>query len=75
MWVDRGGSGRVPLAGILVVGFLLIISVMMFIGLIQRVGMLQVNRMLIFTGDQGRKVIKNLYPLRCSLCVNTCSRP
>jgi len=61
VWVDRGGSGRVPLAGILVVGFLLIISVMMFIGLIQRVGMLQVNRMLIFTGDQGRKVIKNLY--------------
>src|SRR6516162_2827549 len=61
VWVDRGGSGRVPLAGILVVGFLLIISVMMFIGLIQRVGMLQVNRILIFTGDQGRKVIKNLY--------------
>jgi uncharacterized membrane protein len=37
-------------------------SVMMFISLIQRVGMLQVNRMLIFTGDQGRKVIENLYP-------------
>jgi uncharacterized membrane protein len=62
VWVDRGGSGRVPLAGVWVVGFLLIISVMMFIGLIQRVGMLQVNRMLIFTGDQGREVIENLYP-------------
>jgi uncharacterized membrane protein len=62
VWVDRGGSGRVPLAGILVVGLLLIISVMMFIGLIQRVGMLQVTRMLIFTGDQGRGVIENLYP-------------
>jgi len=62
VWVDRGGSGRVPLAGILVVGFLLIISVIMFIGLIQRVSMLQVNRMLIFTGDQGRDVIENLYP-------------
>lgn len=62
VWVDRGGSGRVALAGLWVVGFLLIISVMMFIGLIQRVGMLQVNRMLIFTGDQGRKVIENLYP-------------
>jgi uncharacterized membrane protein len=61
-WVDRGGSGRVPLAGVLVVGLLLIISVMMFISLIQRVGMLQVHRMLIFTGDQGRKVIENLYP-------------
>jgi len=62
VWVDRAGSGRVPLAGVLVVGLLLIVSVMMFIGLIQRVGMLQVNRMLIFTGDQGRKVIEHLYP-------------
>jgi uncharacterized membrane protein len=62
VWVDRDGSGRVPLAGIWVVGFLLIISVMMFIGLVQRVGMLQVNRMLIFTGDQGREVVENLYP-------------
>lgn len=62
VWVDRGGSGRVPLAGVWVVGVLLMISVIMFIGLIQRVGMLQVNRMLIFTGDQGREVIENLYP-------------
>jgi uncharacterized membrane protein len=61
-WVDRGGSGRVPLAGVLVVGLLLIISVIMFISLIHRVGMLQVNRMLIFTGDQGRRVIEDLYP-------------
>ena len=61
-WVDRGGSGRVPLSGVWVVGVLLIISVMMFISLIQRVGMLQVNRMLIFTGNQGRRVIENLYP-------------
>lgn len=62
VWVDRAGSGRVPLSGVLVVGVLLIFSVMMFIGLIQRVGMLQVNRMLTFTGDQGRKVIESLYP-------------
>jgi len=61
-WVDRGGSGRVPLSGVLVVGLLLIISVMMFISLIQRVGRLQVTRMLIFTGDQGREVIESLYP-------------
>src|SRR6516162_4886426 len=61
-WVDRDGSGRVPLVGVVVVGLLLIVSVMMFISLIQRLGMLQVNRMLIFTGDQGRRVIENLYP-------------
>lgn len=61
-WVDRAGSGRVPLVGIVVVEGLVIVSVFMFIGLIQRVGMLQVTRMLIFTGDQGREVIETLYP-------------
>jgi len=62
VWVDRSGSGRVPLAGVGIVTLLLIVSVIMFISLIQRVGMLQVNRMLIFTGDQGREVIEHLYP-------------
>lgn len=61
-WVDRDGSGRVPLVGMGVIAVLLILSIIMFIGLIQRVSMLQVTRMLIFTGDQGRKVIEKLYP-------------
>jgi uncharacterized membrane protein len=61
-WVDRGGSGRVPLAGTVFVTLLLIVSVIMFICLIQRVGMLQLNRMLTFTANQGREVIENLYP-------------
>jgi len=61
-WVDRGGSGRVPLAGLLVVVVLLVVSVIMFISLIQRIGTLQVNRMLVFTADQGRSTIENLYP-------------
>lgn len=61
-WVDRNGSGRVPLVGVGVIAVLLILSIIMFIGLIQRVSMLQVTRMLIFTGDQGRKVIEKLYP-------------
>jgi uncharacterized membrane protein len=61
-WVDRSGSGRVPLVGIGVVDLLLIVSVIMFIALIQRVSMLQVTRMLIFTGDRGREVIEHLYP-------------
>lgn len=61
-WVDRAGSGRVPLLGIIIVDGLLIVSILMFISLIQRVGMLQVTRMLIFTGDQGRRVIESLYP-------------
>jgi uncharacterized membrane protein len=61
-WVDRGGSGRVPLVNIGLVTVLLIASVMMFISLIHRVSLLQVTRMLAFTGNQGRKVIENLYP-------------
>ena len=61
-WVDRGGSGRVPLAGTVLVTGLLIVSVIMFIILIQRVGVLQINRMLSFTADQGRRIIEDLYP-------------
>jgi uncharacterized membrane protein len=61
-WVDRSASGRVPLAGTVLVTVFLIVSIIIFIVLIQRVGMLQVNRMLVFTADQGRKVIEDLYP-------------
>jgi uncharacterized membrane protein len=61
-WVDRSGTGRVPLVGLGVVVVLLIASIVMFISLIQRVSMLQVTRMLIFTGDKGRDIIEDLYP-------------
>jgi uncharacterized membrane protein len=60
-WVDRGASGKVPLISQWMVLALLIGSVAMFIALIERIGSLQVNRMLIFTGDQGRKAIDELY--------------
>ena len=60
-WLDRGGSGKVPFFSAWIVVALLLASVGMFIGLINRIGMLQINRMLIFTGDQGRDVIENLY--------------
>lgn len=60
--VDRSGSGKVPFISVYVVIGLVLASVGMFIALIQRVGLLQINRMLIFTGDQGRKVISTLYP-------------
>ena len=60
--VDRSGSGKVPFLSVWVVVALLVVSMGMFIGLIQRIGLLQVNRMLIFTGDQGRRVITKLYP-------------
>jgi uncharacterized membrane protein len=61
--VDRNGSGKVPFVSTWVEVALLMASVGMFIALIHRVGLLQVNRMLIFTGDQGRRVITTMYPL------------
>jgi uncharacterized membrane protein len=60
--VDRRGSGHVPFFSVFVEFALLLASVGMFIALINRVGLLQVNRMLVFTGDQGRKVISTIYP-------------
>ena len=60
--VDRNGSGKVPFVSAWIVVVLLIASVGMFIGLIQGIGLLQVNRMLIFTGNQGRRVIETTYP-------------
>jgi uncharacterized membrane protein len=61
-WVDREAGGTVPLISGWLVLVLLLASMGMFIALIQRIGMLQVNRMLIFTGNQGRKAIDELYP-------------
>ena len=61
-WVDRDNSGRVPLVSLWMVVLLMLGSIIMFISLIHRVGTLQVNRMLIFTGNQGRQIIASLYP-------------
>jgi len=64
LWVDRSRSGNVPFGSLLVVGALLLASIDMFIRLIGLIGLLQVNRMLIFTGDRGRAVIETTYPQR-----------
>jgi len=78
-WVDRNGSGRVPLIGIVTVTVLLVLSVIMFIGLIQRVNMLQVTQMLVFTGDQGREIVEKLYPPletpACPIWAEGCGAP
>jgi uncharacterized membrane protein len=60
-WIDRSGSGKVPFVTAWIVIALLLASVGMFIALIHRIGLLQVNRMLLFTADQGRRVIAQLY--------------
>ena len=61
-YVDRNDSGHVPFVSAWVVIGLLLASFGVFIGLIQRIGVLQINRILIFTGDRGRKVITAVYP-------------
>ena len=61
-WVDRNNSGRVPLISLWMVVVLMLASIVMFISLVHRIGTLQVNRMLIFTGNQGREIIASLYP-------------
>lgn len=60
-WVDRNAEGRVPYFSTWLVVLLLLASMAMFVALIERVGMLQVNRMLIFTGDQARASIEEIY--------------
>jgi len=60
--VDWHGSGRVPFVSFWLLVLLLLASMAMFISMIQLMGLLQVNSMLIFTGDQGRKVIATTYP-------------
>src|SRR5215510_7222680 len=60
-WIDRDATGHVPLISGWLVFALLLGSIAMFIALIDRVGMLQINRMLIFTGDRGREAINDLF--------------
>lgn len=59
--LDRGGSGRAPFISASIVVVMLYASVVMFISLIQRIGVLQINRVLTFTGDLGREVIRKMY--------------
>ena len=60
-WVDRGGSGRVPLLTVSVAMGLLFLSVVFFVLLVGRLGSLQITRVLAYVGDQGRAVI-GAYP-------------
>jgi uncharacterized membrane protein len=61
-WIDREGSGRVPLFSGMVVFLLLIASIFAFTGLIHRVGMLQISHVLAYIGDRGREIIAEMYP-------------
>jgi uncharacterized membrane protein len=63
IWVDRGGSGKVPLLTVWFAILLLLVSVVFFVLLVEKLGMLQVSRVLAYAGDQGRAVIERDYAL------------
>jgi uncharacterized membrane protein len=62
-WIDRGGTGRVPLITVGVALLLLFVSMAFFVLLVRRVGSLQIANVLAYVGDQGRAVIERDYAL------------
>ncbi len=56
-WIDRGGSGTVPLFSFILVVVLLFLSVLLFSKLVRRISDLQITNVLCFIGDRGREVI------------------
>ena len=60
-WVDRGGSAKVPLFSMLLVGIMIIVSMLLFSKLMQRLGDLQIGNVLHLLGDQGRAVIGEMF--------------
>ena len=60
-WVDRGGSGTVPLLSVLLVGVLVTISMFLFTRLVRGVSDMQVTNTLHSVGDRGRDVIQEMF--------------
>ncbi len=63
-WIDRGGSGKVPLFSAILVVVLLIISMVAFARLVQRLNNLQISNVLHLIGQRGRDVIQAMFPER-----------
>ncbi len=63
VWVDRGGTGKVPPFTLWVAIALLLVSVVFFVLLVEKLEALQISRVLQYAGDQGRVVIERDYPL------------
>jgi uncharacterized membrane protein len=60
-WIDRGGSGTVPLFSTLLVAIMLIVSMLLFAVLVQRLANLQITNVLQLIGGRGREVIRNTF--------------
>jgi uncharacterized membrane protein len=63
-WVDRGGSGTVPLLSSILVAIMIIVSMLLFARLVQRLSDLQITNVLQLIGDKGREVIRDMFARR-----------
>jgi uncharacterized membrane protein len=61
VWVDRGGSGAVPLFSVALVAIMVIASTILFALLVQRLNALQISQVLHLIGDRGREVIEEMF--------------
>src|SRR5215813_26722 len=60
-WIDRGGSGTVPLFSSALVAIMLIWSMLLFSLLVQRLKNLQMPSVLKLIGARGREAIHDMY--------------
>jgi uncharacterized membrane protein len=60
-WVDRGGSGSVPLLSAVLVGTMLLVSMLLLALLVERLTKLQITDVLRLVGDRGRDVIRDMF--------------
>ena len=61
VWIDRSGTGTVPLLSCVLVAVMLGISVLLLALLVQRLNTLQITKVLHIIGDTGRDVISKTY--------------
>jgi uncharacterized membrane protein len=61
MWVDRDGSGIVPLLSGWIVAGLLMLSMIMFSQLVKRLSDLQITNVLHVIGNDGREVVRTMF--------------
>jgi uncharacterized membrane protein len=61
-WVDRAGSGTVPLFSTTLVVVMVVVSMALFSVLVQRITDLQIGNVLRLIGDRGRDVIREMFP-------------
>ncbi len=57
-WIDRGGTGKVPLLTVWCAIVLLLASIVCFVLLVEKLAMLQISRVLAYAGDRGRAAIE-----------------